>query len=165
VVIISQSGKTGVDLVFELPTRRAPRQTKDVKDYLSNNKGDKSYARVARAAEKNPRASLYELQHGMNSAASRAYRARHETVSDLRGIDFKDIHKALNDAGVTLTRRGNRNRIDIATDDKRVYIYGDAIYDSRKDVGGRSSGVLKDIVDSVVMSIPVGESAFKKGGK
>jgi hypothetical protein len=156
---MSTSGKTGVDLTFEVPTQKATRHTKDVKDYLANNKGDKTYSRVASAAAKHPNASLYELQHGFNSKASRAYRERHAAPEMLPS--FSDIHKALSDAGVTMKRRGNRNRIDFASDDKKVYIYGDAIYDSRKDKGGRPArGVLRDIVDSVVMNIPVRKSEY-----
>lgn len=50
---------------------------KSIFDYLLHNERDKTYTRVLRAHLKYPFASLYELQHGVNSAASVKYRIRH----------------------------------------------------------------------------------------
>jgi len=55
-------------------------KNKEVKEYLTNPKTqkDKTYSRVLTASYKHPTASKYELQHGVNSLASKRYRANQQ---------------------------------------------------------------------------------------
>lgn len=64
------------------------KQVKSVAYYLLHNTKDKTYNRVLRASREYPDASLYELQHGVNSKASQKYRTRHVPEID-RGYDFE----------------------------------------------------------------------------
>jgi hypothetical protein len=64
------------------------KQVKSVAYYLLHNTGDKTYNRVLKASREYPDASLYELQHGVNSKASQKYRTRHVPEID-RGYDFE----------------------------------------------------------------------------
>ncbi len=68
------------------------KQVKSVAYYLLHNMGDKTYGRVLAAFRKYPNASLYELQHGVNSAASQKYRERHVPEIE-RGYGYEELEE------------------------------------------------------------------------
>ena len=63
---------------------------KSVAYYLLHNIADVTYVRVLKAHLKYSNASLYELQHGVESAASKAYRGRHPE-------QLEEIHDAFDE--------------------------------------------------------------------
>lgn len=65
------------------PHKKQVGSTNDkTKAYLANpnSQKDATYNRVLRQSKLHPGASKYELQHGINSVASKAYRARHQNA-------------------------------------------------------------------------------------
>lgn len=144
-----------------LPPGKKPKKQKavqSVKDYLKTHKKDITYKRVARGAKKHPGASLYELQHGINSKASKAYRSRHEAPM-AGGIDYQEITQALKDSGLKIIKDGNYAKSEqvLASDGKRLYMYGGIIaYDAKKDTRRRYDGLAGDVVRAVQQKLHTG---------
>jgi hypothetical protein len=144
-----------------LPPGKKPKKQKavqSVKDYLKTHKKDTTYKRVARGAKKHPGASLYELQHGINSKASKAYRSRHE--APIRGgIDYGEINEALKYGGFKILKDGGYADSShvLASDGKRLYMYGGVIvYDKTRDTGRRYEGLAGDVVRAVQQKLHTG---------
>lgn len=103
---------------------KKPRKVKSVKDYLKTHKKDATYKRVARGAKAHPGASLYELQHGVRSAASKAYRGRQAAPFAGR-VDHEAIHKAVRESGYVVLKDGDYAPGPItATHGNKVVLYG-----------------------------------------
>jgi hypothetical protein len=156
----ADDGDIEVDLDEYPPekTPKKPRKTKEVKDYLKTHKKDKTYKRVLAASKKHPGASLYELQHGVGSKASKAYRARQRPGTV--GVDHAAIHKAFKDSGYKVLKDGDYAKSPITgVHGSKVVMYGGTfVYDPKKDKGHHYDRVTEELLAQV-------ESRLHKPGR
>jgi hypothetical protein len=138
---------------FEGKKPRRPRAVKEVKDYLKTHAQDKTYKRVAAAAKKHPGASLYELQHGIKSKASQAYRARQAPARPV--IDHAEIHRAFRESGFVVLKDGAYNPGPItAVHGKKVVLYGGTfVYHPDRDKHRRYNRITEELLSQVQMHL------------
>lgn len=133
-------------------------KTVDVLNWIRTRTGKQrttaQFIRVVKGLDKHPRASLYELQHGVGSKAAKAYRARQMPSTGGGGeVDYVAISEAMRDSGLTAVVDGKYVGVEgliLARDTKKVYAYGGVIkYDARKDKGRSYTGLPGRVVAEI----------------
>ena len=145
--------------VLEPGKKGKPRPVVDVTQWIRTQTGEKrqtaQFKRVVAGSQKYPHASLYELQHGMNSKASKEYRARQAEPVSIGEADYKDLAQSLTDAGLVVIGRGDYDQehyasLILARDHKKLFAYGGLIrYDPGRDESKPQSELSRYVIGEI----------------